>query len=418
MQGALRTEESDLPLILEIMHLYHSVDKLNEVIIWAEKGSTLSAKARAKVIGEVEDLFYGRGKPDRLAEYLMEKWVEKSDFEGVYDLFRDMSEESKVSFIQREEQVVKNILANKTDFSSRDFIHFYLYAIMKEGRESEESLRIFRIISGKKSDEIQSITKELRRAERENYGDAVLKLGLGEFLLKNQNYADGVSKLRESVNLKPEHQEEVITLLSPYKKESKEIIDYLSELLIESGKEEKALDLIEDFEVDDAIKKYQQMVKKDPENPLIHKQLAEAYIKKDRNSEGLKEFLTAVSLVSDEEIGRRIKELEKKFPKDIDSFLNIASIYGVLGWEEEIVAILEEAFSQSPSASAVILEKTNQIFEGKELPPAALLLKARLLSREGEAEAALQIYKELSLDPEKTEQIKEELQKFQQENPI
>ena len=138
LQSALRNDESDLPLILEIMHLYHSVDKLNEVIIWAERGSTLSAKARAKVIGEVEDLFYGRGKPDRLAEYLMEKWVEKTDFEGVYDLFRDMSEESKKSFIQREEQVVKNILANKKDFSSRDFTHFYLYAIMKEGRESEE----------------------------------------------------------------------------------------------------------------------------------------------------------------------------------------------------------------------------------------------------------------------------------------
>ncbi len=418
LQGALRNDESDLPLILEIMHLYHSVDKLNEVIIWAEKGSTLSAKARAKVIGEVEDLFYGRGKPDRLAEYLMEKWVEKADFEGVYDLFRDMSEESKTSFIQREEQVVKNILANKKDFSSRDFTHFYLYAIMKEGRESEESLRIFRIISEKKPDEMQNITKELRRAERENYGDAVLKLGLGEFLLKNKNYSDGVSKLRESVNLKPENQEEAITLLSPYKKKSKEIIDYLSELLIESGKEDKALDLIEDFEVDDAIKKYQQMVKKDPENPLIHKQLAEAYIKKDRNAEGLKEFLTAVTLESDEAIGKRVKELEKKFPQDIDSFLNIASIYGTLGWEEEIVDILEKAFEQAPSASAVILEKINQIFEGKELPSAALLLKARLLSREGEAEEALQIYKELSLDPEKTEQIKEELQKFKQENPI
>jgi tetratricopeptide (TPR) repeat protein len=418
LQGALRNAESDLPLVLEIMHLYHSIDKLNEVIIWAEKGSTLSAKAKAKVIGEVEDLFYGRGKPDRLAEYLMEKWVEKADFDGVYDLFREMSEESKESFIKREAQVVKNILANKTEFGSRDFTHFYLYAIMKEGRESEESLRIFRIILEKKPDEIHDITKELRRAERENYGDAKLKLGLGEFLLKNQNYEGGVSKLRESGNLKPELQEEAITILSPYKKQSKEIVDYLSELLIESGKEEKALDLIENFEVEDAIKKYQQMVKKDPDNPIIHKQLAAAYIKKDRNAEGLREFLAAVLIDADEEIGRRVKELETKFPQDIDSFLNIASIYGTLGWDDEMVTILERAFEQSPSSASVILEKINQIFEGKELSSSALLLKARLLSREGETETALQIYKELSLDPEKTEQIKEELQKFKQENPI
>ncbi|MEJ2296767.1 MAG: hypothetical protein P8Y23_18635, partial [Candidatus Lokiarchaeota archaeon] len=39
LQSALRNQNSDLPLILEIMHIYHSVDKLNEVIIWAEKGA-------------------------------------------------------------------------------------------------------------------------------------------------------------------------------------------------------------------------------------------------------------------------------------------------------------------------------------------------------------------------------------------
>ena len=418
LQNALRNEESDLPLILEIMHLYHSVDKLNEVIIWAEKGAALSAKGKKKVVGEVEDLFYGRGKPDRLAEYLMEKWVEKMDFEGVYDLFREMGEESKEAFIKREEQVVKNILTNKSEFSARDFTHLYLYGIMKEGRDSKEALRIFKIILEKKPEEIQNLSVELRRAERENYGDAYLKLGLGEFLLKDKHYKEGVAKLRESVNTKPEFQEEVIAILSTYGKKSKEIVDYLSELLIESGKEEKALDLLEDFEVDDAIKKYQKMVKKDPDNPAIHKQLAEAYIKKDRNAEGLKEFLAAVTIEADEQIGKRVKDLEKKLPSGIDNFLDFANVYSKLGWTEDVVTLLNRAFEQSPSASSVLLENVNQMFEGKEFSSEALLLKARLLSREGETEAALQIYKELSLDPEKTDQIKEELQKFKQENPV
>ncbi len=418
LQNALRNEESDLPLILEIMHLYHSVDKLNEVIIWAEKGASLSAKGKKKVVGEVEDLFYGRGKPDRLAEYLMEKWVEKVDFEGVYDLFREMSEESKEAFIKREEQVVKNILTNKSEFSARDFTHLYLYGIMKEGRDSKEALRIFKIILEKKPEEIQNLSIELRRAERENYGDAYLKLGLGDFLLKDKHYKEGVTKLRESVNAKPEFQEEVIAILSSYGKKSKEIVDYLSELLIESGKEEKALDLLEDFEVDDAIKKYQKMVKKDPDNPAIHKQLAEAYIKKDRNAEGLKEFLAAVTIEADEQIGKRVKELEKKLPPEIDNFLDMANVYSKLEWTEDVVRLLNSAFEKSPSASSVILERLNQMFEGKEFSAEALLLKARLLSREGETEAALQIYKELSLDSEKTEQIKEELQKFKQENPV
>jgi tetratricopeptide (TPR) repeat protein len=418
LQNALRNDNSDLPLILEIMHTYHSIDKLNEVIIWAEKGTALSLEAKKKVIGEVEDLFYGRGKPDRLAEYLMEKWAEKMDFEGVSDLFRDMSEESKVAFLKREEQVVKNILDNKTEFNQRDFTHLYLFAITNEGRESEESLKIFKTILEKRPEDLESITLELRRAERENYGDANLKLGLGDFLLKDKHYTEAASKLRESVKLKPEFQEEVISILSPYGKDSKDVLDYLSELLIEAGKEEKALDLIEDFEVDDAIKKYQMMVKKDPENPMIHKQLAEAYIKKERYSEGLKEFLSAVSVAADEGIGKRVKELEKKIPEEIDNFLNLANVYSTLGWKEEVVRLLEKAFEISPTSSTTIIENLNQMFEGKEFPSTGLLLKARLLSREGDTEGALQIYKEMSLDSEKTEQIKEELQKFKKENPV
>jgi tetratricopeptide (TPR) repeat protein len=418
LQSALRNQNSDLPLILEIMHIYHSVDKLNEVIIWAEKGANISAQAKKKVIGEVEDLFYGRGKPDRLAEYLMEKWAEKRDFEGVYDFFRDISGENKETFIKRERQVVKNILTNKEEFKDRDLTHLYLFAIMNEGKDSKETLRIFKIILDKRPKDLETIAIELRRAERENYGDAYLKLGLGEFLLKDKHYSEGVSKLREAVNKKPDLQEQVVEILTPYGKETKETIDYLSELLIESGKEDKALDLIGDFEVDDAIQKYQQMVKKDPENPIIHKQLAEAYVKKERYAEAVKEFLSAVSIAAEEEIGNRVKELEGKVPAEIDNQLNIAKIYSILEWHDEVVSLLEKTFERSPSTSSIILENLNQIFEGKELPSKALILKARLLSKEGDTEAALQIYKEMSLDSEKTEQIKEELQKFQQENPV
>lgn len=418
LKNALRNEESDLPLILEIMHTYHAIDKLNEVIIWAEKGSSVSPEAKKKIEGEVEDLFYGRGKPDRLAEYLMEKWTERRDFEGVSDLLRDMSEESKETFLQREKQIVDNILDNKKKFSPRDLTHLYLFGIMSEGRNSKGTLRVFREIAEKEPQEMERIIMELRRAERDNYGDEYLKFGLGEFLLKDKHYVEGVSKLKESVNKNPELREKALSILTPYDKDSKEVLDYLSELLIESGKEEKALSLIDEFEVEDAIKKYQRMVKKDKDNPVIHKQLAEAYFKKERYSEGLEEFLSAVSISADEGVGARIKEFEDVLPEDIDNYLNLANIYNELGWEEEVVRILGKAFEISPSGSGAILESLNQIFKDSEFPSSALLLKARLLSRKGEAEAALEIYKEMSLDPAKTKLVEEELKKFRQENPV
>ena len=37
LRNALTNEESDLPLVLEIMHTFLTIDKLNEVVVWAKK---------------------------------------------------------------------------------------------------------------------------------------------------------------------------------------------------------------------------------------------------------------------------------------------------------------------------------------------------------------------------------------------
>lgn len=417
LKNAFTQEESDLPLILEIMHTYLIMDKLNEVTVWAKKGEMLSAEAARQVLSEMEDLYYGRGKPDQLAEYLIEKKAEKRDLEDVYDILREMTPEGRNNLQEREQRTVDNILAHKEKYKGRDLSHLYSLCIALEGKESKQSVDIFNKIIEKHPEELEIVIRELRRANQECYGDEWLLFGLGHVLLKIQNYEEGISKIRDALDRNEELFPEAFTILDSFKDKSKEVLDYLSELYIESGKEEDAIKLIEVFETEEAIKKYQRMVKKNPDNSLLHKNLAEAYLKKKRYSESLQEFLASLLISPDEEIGKKVKKIQGKLPDELDPYLYLSSIYRKLGWTKEAVKQLKKAFEIAPSGAPEILEKLDQIIKDSKESAEALLLKAKLLSREGDVDKALGIFKDLAQKPDGLKTVKGELNKLKKENP-
>ncbi|MEA1913611.1 MAG: hypothetical protein U9N06_07290 [candidate division WOR-3 bacterium] len=418
LKDTLTHEESDLPLMLEIMHTYHTMDKLNEVIVWAKKAEELSEEASRKVLSEMEDLFYGRGKPDQLAEYLMEKKTEEGKFEEVAELFEGIGKGSTKGFLKREESIVNNILNHKEKYSPRDFTHLYLFSIINEGKDSNHTVEILKKIIEKKPTETERVIQEMRRANQEHYGDERLLFGLGEILLKNKKYKEGISKIKEAMNRNENLQEEVILILSPFKSESREVLDYLSELLIESGREKEALELIETIGTDEAIKKYYRMVKKNPNNPVIHKELAESYLKKGRNSEALKEFLSSVEISPDERIGEKVREIQDDLPHELDNYLCLSTIYKEIGWIDDAVKTLQRGFESFPSNSSDILENLNLILKKSRESFEGLLLKAKLLSKEGDIDQALNIYKKLVLKQDGLEKVKEELVQLKNENPL
>lgn len=418
LKDALTHEESDLPLMLEIMHTYHTMDKLNEVIVWAKKAEKLSKEASRKVLSEMEDLFYGRGKPDQLAEYLMEKKTEEGKFEEVAELFEGMGKESTKGFLKREENIVNNILNHKEKYSPRDFTHLYLFSIINEGKDSNHTVEILKKIIEKKPTETERVIQEMRRANQEHYGDERLLLGLGEILLKNKKYKEGISKIKDAMNRNENLQEEVILILSPFKSESREVLDYLGELLIESGREKEALELVETIGTDEAIKKYYRMVKKNPNNPVIHKELAESYLKKGRYSEALKEFLSSVEISPDERIGEKVREIQDDLPHELDNYLCLSTIYKEIGWIDDAVKTLQRGFESFPSNSSDILENLNLILKQSRESFEGLLLKAKLLSKEGDIDQALNIYKKLVLKQDGLEKVKEGLVQLKNENPL
>jgi tetratricopeptide (TPR) repeat protein len=417
LKSALTDDESDLPLILEIMHTYLTTDKLNEVIVWAKKGENLSSDASRQVLSEMEDLYYGRGKPDQLAEYLIEKKTEKKEFEEVFNIFREMTEEGKKHFQEKEDRIIANIRADKKKFNQRDLTHLYLLSIVLEGRENKRAVEILFQIIEKNPKELERIIEELRRINQEFFGNEWLLFGLGHALLLAKHDSEGISKIRDGLDRNDELLPKALSILESFKDKSQEILNYLSELYIETGKEKEAISLIKEFENEEAIKKYQRMIKKNPKNPVLHKNLANVYLEKKRYSESLKEFLASVEIAADEEIGKKVKEIENELPLELDPHLYLSSIYKELGRAEESINELEKAFEIDPTASEEILERLNSTLKESKEFTKALSLKARLITKEGDVEQALNIFKQLAQKEDGLDIAKEGLKNLKREHP-
>ncbi len=417
LRNALTNDESDLPLILEIMHTYLTVDKLNEVIVWAKKGENLSKDASKQVLSEMEDLYYGKGKPDQLAEYLIEKKAESRDFEEVFNIYREMTEEGKKHFQEREERIIGNIKPDKKRYNERDLTHLYLLSIMSEGRDNKRTVEHLFEIFDKNPKEIDRIIAELRRINQEFFGDEWFLFGLGHALILNNQDNEGISKIRDALDRNDDLLTRAISTLESLEDKSQEVLNYLSELYIESGKEKEALGLIKEFRKEDAIKKYNRMIKKNPDNPVLHKNLANAYLEKKRYSESLKEFLATVEISPDENIGKKVKKIESELPDELDSYLHLSSIYIKLGWVENAVDVLDKAFKIDPSAYSEILERLNSVIQESEESTKTLSLKARLITKEGNVEESLDIFKKLALKENGLDVAKDGLSKLKKENP-
>lgn len=417
LENSLTNEESDLSLILEIMHIYLNMDKLNEVIVWAKKGESLTPEASKQILSEVEDLYYGQGHPDELAEYIIEKNIEARNFDGVIEVVTELTKEGRNRLIKREQRIIENINTEKEHYSGRDLTHLYMQSFLQAGMNSKKTSEHLFNIAKKNPKEMERILEAHQKISQEYFGDEWLQLGLGEILLMQKYYERGISNLKTALKRNKELRPDVIEVLNEYKDDSREIMDFLSELYIDMGKDEKAMELVGQFESEEAIKKYQRMVKTNPDKPEIHKNLAEAYINKNRYSEAMNEYLKAVELSPEEDYGKRVKELEDSLPEEINPYLQLARIYETLGWIEDSVNILNKAYKIAPSTAEEIMDELNNILKESEHSTEALTLKAKLYSRKGDVDKAIEIYKELAEMDEGVEIAREGFKTIEKENP-
>jgi len=389
LQSSFTGEEGDLPLILEIMNIYHSNGKMREVVIWAKKGENISPDVKEHVIKEAEDLFYGGGKPPELVEYLVEKKAEKFNFNELYELIQDTDNEVLTKILTREENILKNI-SGKENFTNRDKMHYYIAAIINEKLDTNKAMNLLFELLEKSEQEEDRIYEEIERVNRALYGDPNILLALGRILLKRRKVERGIEQIRRAIEKSPEIIDRAIETLELFQEKAPEIVSFLSDLYIKKGDKEKALSLVSHFKGEEAIKKYELLSKQDSENLEILRGLAKANINSKRFEEALRVYDKMIDIDPDSVKTGDIKVYLEDIKADADALFIAADIFKKLKDYDSAIDSLNRSYTISPYSFDEILPVLNEILSlSGEKNINGLILKAKILSKRNDVDGAV-----------------------------
>lgn len=414
LESAITNEPSDLPVILEIMHIYGQTSKFKELIIWSKKGETISKDAKEHIIKEAEDIFYGSGKPNELFEYLIEKNVEKKDFEGAWKLLENISKDAISSIINKEKLILDNI-KKKESLSARDKLHYYMIAVCNEIVDLKTSMIFFEEISNKFPEEEDFVYNELERLNRIIYGDPNIQFYLSKFLLKRKNFERGVELTRRAIEKDKSLLKQAVSLIESQKNEN--TIELLCDLYILSGEKEKALETIKKFKGKEAIKKYEELAKSDPNNPEVLLSLTDAYINSEKYDDAINTLKKIMEINITYVNKEKLKIIVDNVKDNSDTLFNASEILIEIKEPQLAFNAVKKAFKISPSAEDETLTFIKKI--EAEFPDFidAKVLKSQILGRKKEFDEAIEEIEKLLEKKENINIAKELLYNIYKENP-
>lgn len=414
LESAITNEPSDLPVILEIMHIYSQINKFKELIVWAKKGETISKDAKEHILKETEDIFYGSGKPNELFEYLIEKNVEKKDFESVWKLLENIPKDVVSSIVNKEKLILDNI-KKKESLSVRDKIHYYMLAVCNEVLDLKTSMMFFEEIYNKFPEEEEVIYNELERLNRIIFGDPNIQFYLAKALLKRKNFERGIELIRRAIERDKSILKDVILLVENHKNQN--TIELLCDLYILDGDKDKALNTIKEFKGKEAVKKYEELAKSNPNNPEVLLSLTDAYINNERYGDAiniLKNIMEINITYLDKE---RLKVIIDNVKDNSDALFSAAEILIQIKEPKIAFDAVKNAFSISPTSEDDTLSFIRKIEE--EFPEflEPKILKAQILGRKKEFDEAIKEIEKLLEKEDNVKIAKELLYNIYKENP-
>ena len=416
LQSALTGDESDLSLILEIMHLYSSLGHFKEVIIWAKKGEGISRETKEHIIKEVEDLYYGSNKPRELAGYLVEKRTEARDFEGVWEIIEGMDREHLADIIQKENAILSNI-REKERFSPRDRMHFYMTALCYEPLDTKKSMEIFMELLQKAPEEEDTIYNEIERINRNLFGDPYIMITLGRLLIRRGNLERGIEQFKKATERTPQITPYAIEVLEEFSESIPEALDLLSDLYIKTGNKEKALQVLNKFRGKAAIKKYEELVRTNPDSIEALRKLTYAYLDEKRYEDALKTLKKVFELNPDALNVQEVVGIVEKITDNPDAIFIASEILRKMGKPKLAVKSLKKAFAISPSSVDDILGSLKDVLSEYPDLVEAVVFKGELLAFKKEFDDAIETIEMVLDEPEGIELAKEVLLKIYKNNP-
>jgi tetratricopeptide (TPR) repeat protein len=413
LEKALRGDKEDFDLLLELAKLYLSKGSPREAAGSLKRAYSCDPSRSAELLNQADNLHYESETPIETGAFLFEASVDRRDFEQVTRYLDAMNQTDIANLAERYRQRLESIAKYKSEkeMTPKDVSILYMLAflLIRSNRFADADALFKKGMEIAPSDR-DIVVEEYSRIAAATYGDPKPRIAFGDLLILSGDVKRAIEQYRSAVEFDKASAKEVIERLEKIKDQDPEIERYLSELYIAHSKLDEAVSLVKQavssgsIELDDALKKLREVVRLDPDNPMGHLALADAYEQDGSVDQAVSEYKEVFGLdpgLSDA-LTEKLNRIVTAHPRDVNAVALLAEIYLEQKDIPNTVETLRKGFEADSGIAEDIIPVMKKILEREIENSPALLLLAKAYASRNRIREALLIFDSLVALGEKT----------------
>ncbi len=408
LESGLTGGSEDFDLFLELGRIRFESGKRKEAASLFKRAHALIPSRDEEVITVVEDLHYGWERSLETGEVLFELYTEKRQFEEAERILDSIGSGGVEDLGNRYRVIYENLCKSKPprDMNRRDvLVHYCLALIYGQKGELKTTYSVFGRIEEADPEERENLVRLGRRLCQTHYGEGYPHLAVGALLLKLGDEEGAIKEFMKAVELEKSLAGEVIQRLTEmaelkatsFSLEALASLHISQEQFHEATKDVQRLLEVDGKNVDEAIRKYREILRLDSKNLQARLSLGDVYLAKGENDLALSEFSQALELdpeVSDE-IVRRYNNILEREPGNPLAITCLADAHIKMGDPNKATSILKQGYDWNKNLANELIPRLEDIL-GMDLDrPDPTHLLAEVYRGRGEFKKALSLYDHL-----------------------
>ncbi len=413
LEKALRGEEEDFDLLLELAKLYLTKSSPREAAASLKRAYSCDPSRSAELLNQADSLHYESETPLETGAFLFEVSVDRRDFQQAARYLDAMNQTDIAHLVERYKQRLESIAKYKSEkeMTSKDVSVLYMLAfLLIRSKRFADADALFKKGMEIAPSDRDIVVEEYSRIAAATYGDPKPRIAFGDLLLVSGDVKRAIEQYRSAIEFDKASAKDVIERLEKVKDHDPEIERYLSELYIAHSKLDEAVSLVKQavssgsIKLGDALKKLREVVRLDPDNPTGHLALADAYEQDGSIDQAVTEYKEVFGLdpgLSDA-LTLKLSKIVAAHPRNVNAVTLLAQIY--LDQEDipNTVETLRMGFEADAGIAEDIIPVMKKILEREIENSPALLLLARAYGSRNRIREALLIFDSLVALGEKT----------------
>jgi tetratricopeptide (TPR) repeat protein len=431
LEKGLAGGKQDFDLLLELARLNSEQGSPKEVPGLLKRALAADPSRIDQLISDAEDIHYRSESALETGSFLFEVSCERRDFDEANRYLDGLKGPDIKELTERYEQKLKNIMGYKSEreMDPKDLSVVYELALLEvRNKRFAEVDALFKKALAISPKDIGKVIFEYERIAGLTFGDPKPRIAFGDLLVSSGNIPKALEQYKSAIEFDKTVAQQVIDRVTKLKAASPDpaIEKYLSELYIGHSQIDKAVTLMESgvssgtFELGDAVKKFREIVRLEPDNPKAHLSLADVLKQEGSTDLAVSEYKEVFQLdpTQAETIIERLKEIIAGQSRNPLAINLLADIYMKQDDIPGAVRVLGKAYETDPGMSDEIISSVKKVLEKDLENPAALLLLAKGYNSKGETGEAVTILDALmSFGAESAKPAVEQLMGIMEKDP-